>query len=185
MNGTATTARRRLGPLVLAMLVLAMLVQATAAGTAGAAPYSTTVSVTIAFSTNAQGQQTVPITITNGVPHRSYEIIIHSTPRSLGTITTDGNGNGSATFIVPAGFTGSHSVEVRDAVTGHSTSTAVALTHVDTGAPASTSGKASGDGLPNTGAAALGVGALVLVLLAAGAALYLTGRRRSRTPDLS
>jgi hypothetical protein len=180
MNTTSGRIRR--------LLAAFFLVSLTLLGTAGisapaqAAPYGTTISITITFTTNAQGQEVVTITITKGGKTRVYKIIIHSVAQTLGTIATDANGNASGGFAVPAGFSGSHSIEVLDTVTGVSTSTSVALPMSGgstSGGSTSTGGSGSG-GLPNTGAAVIGLGALAITFLAAGGGLLVAGRRRGR-----
>lgn len=174
MKNSSALIRRLLA--IFAMVSLTLLGTAVATNTAEAAPYNNSISITVTFGTNSQGQEVVTVTISHGAANRTYKIVIHSTPQTLGFITTDASGNGAGTFLVPAGFSGSHSIQVIDTVTG-ATVGSVPVDVPASGGATPISGGSSG-GLPNTGAAILGVGVLALAFLAGGGLLLMVGRKR-------
>lgn len=176
MKNSSSLIRRLLA--IFAMVSLTLVGTAVASNTAEAAPYGAGASITVTFGTNSQGQEIVTVTISNGEPNTVYEVQIHSTPVTLGTITTDANGNGTGTFVVPAGFSGSHTIVVINTKTGQATSTAVDVPASGSSTPV-TGGSSSG--LPNTGAAILGVGVLALAFLAGGGLLLMFGRKRGNS----
>lgn len=166
---------------IFAMVSLTLLGSAVASNAADAAPYGGSMSVTVTFGTNSSGQETVTVTITNGAAVRTYKIELQSTSAVLGFITTNASGNGSGTFVLPAGVTGPQNILVIDTVTGQVTSVAVDVPASGGATPVSSTGSSGGSssgGLPNTGAAILGVGVLAVAFLLGGGLLLAVGRRR-------
>lgn len=171
MKNTSGRIRR-----LLALLVLATLALVGTASAASAAPYGTnTVSVSVSETTSPSGQVTVTVTISDGLANTVYTVVLHSTPTTLGMLTTDASGNASGSFAIPAGFTGAHEV----LVTAAGSSSAAASTGINLPASGSSSTTTGGSGdLAFTGAAVIGLGVLAVALLGAGGMLLFVGRRR-------
>jgi hypothetical protein len=187
------------------MLVAVALVATTATADAGAvrtsrvtavqaaAPEQPSISITITI--NAQGQTVVTIVVTAEGAFITFTVILHSDAVTLGSFTTDAQGNGGGDFAIPAGFTGAHSIELVNTKTGVSSFQAVQLPDAATtnqnagvgavnatpiaGAGATPPSTSGNDGLAFTGAAVVGIGVLAVLLLGAGGILLIMGRRRN------
>jgi hypothetical protein len=123
-------------------------------------------------------------------------VVLHSTPRVLGSFTPDSKGDINAAVSIPRGFTGNHTIEARVVkktspaayaapdlsakLVGKTTRVMLPLT---VGKAASVS-RSSAAALPSTDSsnlgsvAVIGIGALGVVLLAGGGLLMFAGRRR-------
>ena len=179
MKNSSALVRRLLA--LFAMVSLTLLGTAVATNTAEAAPYGGGISVTVTFGTNSSGQETVTVAITNGAANRTYRIELQSTSAVLGTITTNASGNGTGTFVLPAGSGGPQTILVIDTVTGATVASVPVDVPASGGAtPISSGSSGSSGGLPNTGAAILGVGVLALAFLAGGGLLLMVGHKRGK-----
>ncbi|WP_433206283.1 putative Ig domain-containing protein [Dactylosporangium sp. CS-047395] len=110
-------------------------------------------------------------------PHSTVVITLYSTPQTLGTVTTDGNGAFSAPITVPADLaTGAHTVSAQGAAPDGTVRTMALAVTVAAAADA----PASSPALAVTGTDLSGPLTLGLLLLAVGLGLFLGGRRARR-----
>jgi hypothetical protein len=126
----------------------------------------------------------VTIGISGAVPGHSINFYIHSADVYLATYKANASGVASGPLKIPSSFTGAHTIVAKDPKTGESWSVPLTVS-ASAASSSSSSGSGSGSGtnggLPNTGAAVMGLGVLVLILLTGGATLLLLGRRRVRS----
>ncbi len=113
--------------------------------------------ITITIKPNPSGHgYRIVIKISGSCGHDRIVIIIHSTPMTLGTITTNASGDGSGAFNIPSSLAdGAHTVIASDAQ-GNSDSAHIVLTGMAT-ARAVAVPKVPG---PSTGTDAAAVGAV-------------------------
>ena len=193
------TATGRTRKFIATLMLLAVVMLGLAGPSTAAPPYGTGV-LTITISiTNPGPGQTITITITGAGQFDTIIIVIHSAPVTLGTFTASANGSLSAPVTIPSSFSGAHTIVATDQQTGLSTSIPITIGATVPGNGSSTvpgngsstlagngsstvpgNGSSDAGGLPNTGAAVMGLGALALVLLAGGGTLLILGRRRVR-----
>jgi hypothetical protein len=128
---------------------------------------------------NAGGGATVAAI--GAVPGHNINFYIHSAEVYLGTFRANSSGVASGPITVPAGFTGRHTIVARDPLNGQTWNTSLTIVSAAAAGSSSSSGSGTTGGLPNTGAAVMGLGVLVLILLTGGATLLLLGRRRVRS----
>jgi hypothetical protein len=175
-----TTAAVIVWALAMAIVGLSGRAQAAPASTAPYASNAPGVNITINVTVVNIGG-TVNLTLVGAVAGHDINFYIHSKEVYLATHRANSHGVVSAALTIPSSFTGHHTIVARDPLNGQSWSTS--LTIASSGAASSTSGSGSGTngGLPNTGAAVLGLGVLALILVFGGATLLLMGRRRVRS----
>jgi hypothetical protein len=147
------------------------------AASSAAEPYSRP--VTVSIDTTAPPESGTVLMVCQHL--RPYEIVfftLHTTPYLLGSAQADSRGTLTATFQLPAGFLGDHTIVVTNRA-----GTAVARIAVTIGgAGASNSaavGGGGGGGLAYTGFAVAGVAALGVVLTVTGVLMMYTGRSRT------
>ena len=144
-------------------------------GSGGEEPTDPTVG-TVTVSGNLVPGGTITVTGTDFAANTEHGVELHSTPVSLGTATTDGNGGFTLTTIVPASTpTGSHDIVVVLAGTELTRVGIVISPAAATAAPAAagttgatTSSTSASDDLAETGVDASTVVLLALALLAFG-----------------
>jgi hypothetical protein len=120
---------------------------------------------------------TITITLqgTDGAANDTFTITLNSTPVTLGTITTNSAGTGSAQFTVPVGTApGSHVITATDT----DDPTVTASTGLTVLAP--TAAVTPSAPLPFTGADVAGVTAAAAAAIGLGGLLLLGARRRHR-----
>lgn len=115
-------------------------------------------------------------------PGESVELVLNSTPVTIGTATANADGGFSATADIPADVpAGAHTLVATGATSGHSFSAAVELAAIPGGDP----GTGGPSELAETGAGVTGLviagGALVIL----GVGILLLRRRRARAAGLS
>ncbi len=156
--------------------VLAVIGLVIAAASLGmpASAYPTGTAPKIALSTDTiPAGDSLTVTGQNFTPNSSADLSLHSSPVSLGSVTTDGNGEFSAVVTIPSDTTvGAHTIEAVDTPTGD---VAVAPLTVTAG------GGGTPPPLGGTGVAVIGIGALGVVLLVGGGLMLMAGRRRKVT----
>jgi LPXTG-motif cell wall-anchored protein len=132
--------------------------------------------LTVSPLTVAQGGS-VDIVSHNWMPGASVEVILNSTPVTLGTLTADANGDVSGSFGIPVGTAlGSHTIQLSGVASGGvdrilSAAITVVAQQVTT---ASTSATGT---LPTTGSDSTRLTGIAMMLLGTGAALMLVRRR--------
>jgi LPXTG-motif cell wall-anchored protein len=99
-------------------------------------------------------------------------LVLHSTPVILASPLTDSNGAFSVPATIPSDVQGTHVLTGTGGTTGDTVSITLTI-----GFEPPTGG-GGGGGLPNTGVVVWGVGTVAVALLALGAALVVSGRRR-------
>lgn len=135
-------------------------------------PGACTATASVSPSTVAPGGS-ITVTISGTCANETFTVTLHSTPVTLGTITTNASGAGSGTFTIPANTpAGTHTITVSD-VSGNSGSATLVVTGA---AGTSTNLPLTGtnDAIPLgvIGAAAVGTGGLLV--------LSVRKRRRNR-----
>ncbi len=165
-----TYLRSRATSLLAVAVLLAFTLLGVGATSALAAPYGSTTGGISTSTTDPTPGQPFVISVTGATPGDAIEFVLHSQPVTLGTFTAAADGTAGGSVTIPSGFSGQHTVIATDKTTGQTWSIGLTLASapVDSG----------NSNLPNTGTAIVGLGVLVLVLLAGGAGLLLLGRRR-------
>lgn len=135
-------------------------------------PGACTASASVSPSTVSPGGS-VTVTISGTCANETFTVTLHSTPVTLGTITTNASGSGSGTFTIPSNTAaGTHTITVSD-VSGNSGT----ATLVVTGATTATT---TASGLPTTGTDAAALGVIGAAAVGAGGLLVLGARKRRR-----
>jgi protein-tyrosine phosphatase len=111
-------------------------------------------------------------------PNATYDIVVHSTPVTVGSVTTDASGSANYTLTVPSGLpAGAHTVQFVDANGTVGASLAFTIS--------SLANAGSSSSLSNTGTdSKLGI-ELGLLLIAGGSMLVFAFRRRPRGKHIS
>jgi hypothetical protein len=141
-------------------------------------PYGPCITVTITVTPNAVPPGgTITVTISGTAFNVTFTIVLASTPVTLGTVTTNAAGNGSAAFTVPVGTPpGAHTVTATEnsapSVTASTGLTVLAVAAPVSAAPSST--------IPVTGAEVGGIIMVGAAAIGAGGFLVLAARRRRR-----
>jgi hypothetical protein len=147
-----------------------------ASATAAYGPVVCSESASISPSTVAPGGS-FTLSLTGGCANDTFTVVLHSSPVTLGTITTNASGSGSAGFSVPANTAGGdHTVTAADA-SGNSASVAIVITAAATAVTAAPAAAAKHP-LPFTGAQIAGLVAAGAVAIGLGGLLVLVTRRR-------
>ncbi len=153
-------------------VALGLIMSALAAGTpASAAPYTTAPTVAVSTTNPCVGCP-LTISVAGFAANEQINVTLHTTVYNLGTATADSSGATTTTVTLPAGVSGAHTIVAVGATSGPSASIAITIG----GAPGG--GGGGGGGLPNTGVAAIGIGAVGVALIVGGGAALLAGRRR-------
>ena len=178
--------------LISSLVVLGALALAPfAAGMASAAPgmpaygpAGCTVTVTITPAPPLARGEHFTITIRGTCDHVDFTVQIHSITDTLGTMTTDGSGNATASFTVPTDLPdGNHTVTVSSSV-GSSASQGVVVSGGPYTGAGSSRGPSSSSGLPLTGAdVATGAGIGAIAILVGGLLVLSVRRRRMASPS--
>ena len=170
-----STPVRRL--LAVAIALLAMLSGGIAFSTAvSAAPYSD--QPTLAASTqNPTGGGAFTVVGSGFLPGESVDLVLHSDPYSLGTVRANSTGQFSDVVDLPASFSGAHTITATGEISGRVASISITIGS-STGTVAA-GGNSGGGGLPNTGAAVIGISSLGVMFLLVGALALVVGRRRA------
>jgi LPXTG-motif cell wall-anchored protein len=138
-----------------------------------AAPYPPGGTPTLSVSTTVPAPgQTIIISGTGWGADEVVTLVLHSTPVTLASPLTDGNGAFSVPATIPSDVQGDHVLTA----TGGTTGQTISITLTISSQPAT--GGGGGGGLPNTGLMVWGFGIVAVVLLTLGAALVVSGRRR-------
>jgi membrane-associated phospholipid phosphatase len=106
--------------------------------------------------TTVQAGSALALAATGLTPGAGYQVVLHSDPTVVGTVTADATGSAAGSVTIPAGTTaGAHTVDLLDATGASAVVAPLAITV--TAAPAAGAGGASGAGT-GTGSGATGVG---------------------------
>lgn len=169
--------RLLVGPLVAAAASFMALGAGTASASPGIAQYgpgACTASASVSPSTVAPGGK-ITVTISGTCANETFTVTLHSTPVTLGTVTTNSAGSGSGTFTIPSNTSaGTHTITVSD-VSGNSGSATVVVTGA-TGAANPTSTK-----LPVTGSDAGLLSGIGAAAVCTGGIVVLAARKRRRS----
>ncbi len=149
------------------------------AGSASAAPYTrapvlsvSTQAPTVGATVNFSGSGYLPGVVVN--------LTLQPGAYDLGSVTPDRSGSFSTLITLPAGVSGSHTVVGAGAAPNDTASTTLVIGVSAAGGGSAGGGGGGGSGgLPNTGAAVIGLGALGLALSVGGALMLFAGKRRS------
>ena len=162
---------------MLAVPALAASEASAAPGVLGAyGPVTCTVTISITPSTVGLGA-TITITISGNCGNDTFTIVLHSSPVTLGTISTNASGSGTGSFTVPTSTSpGTHTITATDP-SGNSASATITVT----GAAATTATTTSSAALPFTGANAAGTAAIGAGVLCVGGLLVLGARKRRQS----
>ncbi len=142
------------------------------ATSASAAPYTSQPTLSVSTQTPAVGAS-LTVSGAGFAAGENVSLTLHTVVYNLGTATTDGSGSFTTTVTLPAGVSGTHTIVALGLGSGRSASITLTIGSGTAG------GGGSNGGLPNTGAAVMGVGGLGLALLIGGGLMLLVGRRRS------
>ncbi|WP_295118529.1 S-layer family protein [uncultured Leifsonia sp.] len=126
--------------------------------------------------------QSIVLTASGFAPDSPVSFGIYSTPVTLAVVNADVTGTATATVVIPAGYTGAHSLVAIGTAADGSTRvlrTDFVLPGGATGGSSATPGAA--DGLADTGSDITAVALLVLLLLAAGGVLVFRRRAGARS----
>lgn len=139
-----------------------------------AAPYPPGGAPSLSVSTTAPNPgETITISGAGWGAEEVVTLVLHSTPVTLASPLTDGNGTFSVPATIPSDVQGVHVLTG----TGETTGETVSITLTIGGEPPT----GGGGGLPNTGLVVWGFGTVAVVLLTFGVALVVSGRRRRST----
>lgn len=153
-----------------AAAVVAPILGSAASAVPAYGPGACTVTVSVTPPTVAAGGS-VTVTLSGTCGNETFTVTLHSTPVTLGTVTTNASGSGSGTFTIPSNTTsGSHTITVSD-VSGNSGSASITVT-------GGTSGGTTSTGLPTTGTDVGLVGGIGAAAVATGGLLVLAARKR-------
>jgi hypothetical protein len=159
-------------------IAMAIGLAAPAASAAPCPPYGPCETVTITVTPNAVlPGATITVTLGGTSFNVTFTIVLHSSPATLGTITTNAAGTGSAVMTVPVGTTPGAHVVTATAVTNSSLTASTGLTVLAVAAPVSPS---SSGVIPVTGAEVTGITMVGAAAIGAGGLLVLAARRRHR-----
>ena len=162
--------KRRLGAPLIVMFGVIIALVAFAVPANAAEPYTHQPTVSVSNQSPAAGSsvqfcgtgfqsgETVTIALDNGTTFPS--------------VVADSSGAFCTTLVLGATLSGTHTITAKGVTSGDTASVTIVV------AAASASGIPTTGGLAFTGANAMGIGALGALLLAGGAALVLSGRRR-------
>jgi len=140
-------------------------------------PGPCTVNVSVSPHTVGPGQS-VTVTITGTCDGDTFTVTIHSTPETLGTMTTDANGNVTGSFKIPTDLSpGQHTLTIGD-VSGNAASVSIVVTGQPTTGPAAS---APPSHLPLTGTDAGMLGGIGATAVGTGGLLVLATRKRRRS----
>lgn len=134
-----------------------------------AAPYDDPTVVSVSQQTPDEGGS-LTFSGSGYASGENIDLILHSTPISLGTTVANAAGAFSAVVTLPDGITGAHTLEALGRTSHRSSVVAITIE-----APAA----AAGGGLPLTGFALMGTVAAGLAALLVGVFLVTAARRRA------
>lgn len=169
---------KKLGLMLVALLAIAATGLAVSTS-ANAQPY---VQETFTSPPTAAGGQPITITGSGWVPGETITLTLHSDPMVLGTTTADASGDWSVTVTIPTSATcGEHTITATGSATNRAADQPKSESHGITITPPCVQPSVSTtppSSVSVTGVAAMGIGALGVVLLVGGGVMLLLGRRR-------